>query len=77
MENESVFDWSYDPFEFKSFIIKIDDKQGFVNETHKTIYLCIGIKPIILILSTSTQKNISAELKLWKSSLAFNLRLWS
>ena len=72
---ESVFDYSYHPFECKSFLLRMD--KGLHQIATKTIYLYFGIRPILIVISMDTNYNISMEFKLWKLSLAFNLSIWS
>ena len=75
IEGETIFDYSYYPFEWKSFLLKMDT--GIKQVPTKTIYLYFGIRPILLAISGDTNYGLSIEFKIWKSSLTFNLRLWS
>ena len=75
IKGENVFDYSYHPFECKSFILKMD--MGVEQIPTKIMYFYFGIKPIILVISSDTNYGLSIELKIWKSSFTFNLRLWS
>ena len=75
IKGENVFDYSYHPFECKSFILKMD--MGVEQIPTKIMYFYFGIKPIILVISSDTNYGVSIELKIWNSSLTFNLRICS
>ena len=75
MKAEKIYYYSKHPFELQtfSFIMETESKEI----ARKTIFLYIGIRPVVLTISTSTDYSITIELKVWKQSLAFNLKLWS
>ena len=75
MKAEKIFNYSKHPFEFQSFALTMET--GVKAMPRKTVFLYIGIRPIILAVSTATDYSITIELKVWKTSLAFNLKLWS
>ena len=75
MKAEKIFNYSKHPFEFQSFALTMET--GVKAMPRKTVCLYIGIRPIILAVSTATDYSITIELKVWKTSLAFNLKLWS
>ena len=75
MKAEKIFNYSKHPFEFQSFALTMET--GVKAMPRKTVCLYIGIRPIILAVSTATDYSITIELKVCKTSLAFNLKLWS
>jgi|TARA_R110002012_G_scaffold45569_2_gene121015 hypothetical protein len=72
---EKIFNYSKHPFELQSFSFIMETESKEI--ARKTIFLYIGIRPVVLAISTSTDYSITIELKVWKQSLAFNLKLWS
>tara|TARA_R110002020_G_scaffold135957_1_gene303455 strand:+ start:272 stop:511 length:240 start_codon:yes stop_codon:yes gene_type:complete len=72
---EKIFNYSKHPFELQSFSFIMETESKEI--ARKTIFLYIGIRPVVLAISTSTDYSITIELKVWKLSLAFNLKLWS
>ena len=75
MKAEKIFNYSKHPFEFQSFALTMET--GVKAMPRKTVCLHIGIRPIILAISTATDYSITIELKVWRASFAFNLKLWS
>jgi len=75
MKAEKIFNYSKYPFELQSFAFVMDTEDTAMDR--KTIFLYIGIRPVILVISTSTDYSITIELKVWRASFAFNLKLWS
>ena len=75
MKAEKIFNYSKHPFELQSFSFIMETESKEI--ARKTIFLYIGIRPVVLAISTSTDYSITIELKVWKLSLAFNLKLWS
>ena len=73
MKAEKIFNYSKHPFEFQSFALTMET--GVKAMPRKTVCLYIGIRPIILAVTTATDYSITIELKLWKTSLAFNIIL--
>ena len=75
MKAEKIFNYSKHPFELQSFAFTMETESKAI--ARKTIFLYIGIRPVVLAISTSTDYSITIELKVWRASLAFNLKLWS
>ena len=75
MKGEQIFNYSNNPFELRCFAIEMDT--GIKEIPIKTWFMTIGIKPLLITISTSTQYNIMFEFKFWKFSISLNLRLWA
>tara|TARA_Y100001951_G_scaffold93360_1_gene88910 strand:- start:1304 stop:1522 length:219 start_codon:yes stop_codon:yes gene_type:complete len=63
-------DWSWYPFEFKYFVLKIEEIDK------NTAFLRLGIHPVIMTLSMDNQYITTFELRIWKLSLTFSIS-WS
>jgi|TARA_R110001583_G_scaffold9615_2_gene45408 hypothetical protein len=75
MEAEKIFNYSTHPFECRSFSITMD--MGIKQTKIKKVFFYFGIKPVIIIMSTSTDYSISIEFQIWKLSFTLSSRLWS
>ena len=58
-------DWSWYPFEFKYFVLKIEEIDK------NTAFIRLGIHPVIMIFSIDNQYITTFELRIWKLSFTF------